>query len=44
MHNSIPPHAEDLAQGPICFLASGLKFNYPLPWVAACWKQIMDLK
>lgn len=44
MHNSIPPHAEDLAQGPICFLASGLKFNYLLPWVAACWKQIMDLR
>lgn len=42
MHNSVPPHAEDLAQGPICFLASGLKFNYLLPWVAACWKQIMD--
>lgn len=44
MHNSIPPHAEDLAQGPICFLASSLKFNYLLPWVAACWKQIMDLR
>lgn len=44
MHNSIPAHAEDLAQGPICFLVSGLKFNYLLPWVAACWKQIMDLR
>lgn len=44
MQNGVPPHAEALAQGPICFLASGLKFNYLLPWEAACWKQIMDLR
>lgn len=35
---------EDLAQGPLCLTAPGWKFNYSLPWVAARWKQIMDMR
>lgn len=33
MHNSLQPHTEDWAHGPVCFLDAGLKFNYTLPRV-----------
>ena len=33
-----------LSSGAYLLPGSGLKFNYLLPWEAACWEQIMDLR